>query len=103
MFYHLCYEGSVDLDKVKDLTARHALEVQISEFGQIPKQIFDKPHVSKTIPIPRITQNTFEKGGGLLSVSNSLHGGNVYNMYYMSNFTNNIMNNLQRETMFLKI
>lgn len=23
------------------------LEVQISEFGQIPKQLFDKPHVSK--------------------------------------------------------
>lgn len=47
MFYHLCYEGSVDLDNVANLTARHALEVQISEFGQIPKQLFDKPHVPK--------------------------------------------------------
>lgn len=47
MFYYLCYEGSVDLDQINDLAARHALEVQISEFGQIPKQLFDKPHVPK--------------------------------------------------------
>lgn len=47
MFYHLCYEGSVDLDRIPDLAARHALEVQISEFGQIPKQLFDKPHVQR--------------------------------------------------------
>lgn len=48
MFYHLCYEGSVDLDRVPDLAARHAFEVQISEFGQIPKQLFDQPHVQRT-------------------------------------------------------
>lgn len=29
---------------------RHALEVQIMEFGQIPKQIFTKPHVRKILP-----------------------------------------------------
>lgn len=44
LFYHLCYEGSVDLDSIKDLNQRHALEVQIMEFGQIPKQIFTVPH-----------------------------------------------------------
>ncbi|KAG4071183.1 hypothetical protein HA402_001173 [Bradysia odoriphaga] len=48
LFFHLCYEGSVDLDEINDLRARHALEVQISEFGQIPKQLFDKPHVPRT-------------------------------------------------------
>lgn len=48
VFYHLCYEGSVDLDKINDFRARHALEVQISEFGQIPKQLFNKPHVPKS-------------------------------------------------------
>ncbi len=47
VFFHLCYEGSVDLDEINDLRARHALEVQISEFGQIPKQLFNKPHVPK--------------------------------------------------------
>ncbi|XP_058815825.1 protein FAN-like [Topomyia yanbarensis] len=51
LFYHLCYEGSVDLDKIKDLAGRHALEVQISEFGQIPKQLFKTPHVSKLLKI----------------------------------------------------
>lgn len=47
VFFHLCYEGSVDLDEINDLRARHALEVQISEFGQIPKQLFNKPHVPR--------------------------------------------------------
>lgn len=27
-----------------DLNERHALEVQIMEFGQIPKQVFTVPH-----------------------------------------------------------
>lgn len=49
VFYHLCYEGAVDLDSINDLAKRHALEVQISEFGQIPKQLFDKPHVPKNL------------------------------------------------------
>uniref|UniRef100_A0A8D8WJ65 Protein FAN n=1 Tax=Cacopsylla melanoneura TaxID=428564 RepID=A0A8D8WJ65_9HEMI len=48
LFYYLCYEGSVDLDKVKDWNQRHALEVQIMEFGQIPKQIFIAPHPART-------------------------------------------------------
>lgn len=44
VFYHLCYEGNVDLRTVDDLNDRHALEVQIMEFGQIPKQVFTVPH-----------------------------------------------------------
>ncbi|KAK3925480.1 Protein FAN [Frankliniella fusca] len=44
VFYHLCYEGSIDLGSVTDSAQRHALEVQIMEFGQIPKQIFRHPH-----------------------------------------------------------
>ena len=34
VFYPICYEGSVDLDKISDLNERYAMEVQISEFGQ---------------------------------------------------------------------
>lgn len=52
LFFHLCYEGAVDLDHVNDLTKRHALEVQISEFGQIPKQLFNKPHVPRLCSDP---------------------------------------------------
>ncbi|XP_050527638.1 protein FAN-like isoform X2 [Daktulosphaira vitifoliae] len=48
VFYYLCYEGAVDLNNVRDWYQRHALEIQIMEFGQIPKQIFEKPHPSKT-------------------------------------------------------
>uniref|UniRef100_T1JHX1 WD repeat-containing protein 55 homolog n=1 Tax=Strigamia maritima TaxID=126957 RepID=T1JHX1_STRMM len=47
VFYHLTYEGSVDLDNIKDLNERYALEVQIMEFGQVPKQIFHRPHPSR--------------------------------------------------------
>lgn len=49
MFYYLCYEGSVDLDDIDDIAKRHALEVQISEFGQIPKQLFKQPHVPRMV------------------------------------------------------
>lgn len=44
MFYHLCYEGAVDLAAITDLNDRLALEVQITEFGQVPKQLFSRPH-----------------------------------------------------------
>lgn len=52
LFFHLCYEGAIDLENINDLAKRHALEVQISEFGQIPKQLFTQPHVQKIIPKP---------------------------------------------------
>jgi factor associated with neutral sphingomyelinase activation len=49
LFYYLCYEGSVDLDTIQDLEQRYALEVQIGEFGQVPKQLFTSPHPSRFI------------------------------------------------------
>lgn len=50
VFHHVCYEGSIDLECIYDMNDRHALEVQIMEFGQVPKQIFTKPHVRKIVP-----------------------------------------------------
>lgn len=47
LFYHLCYEGSVELDNIFDLEERLALEVQIGEFGQVPKQLFTSPHPAR--------------------------------------------------------
>lgn len=75
VFYYLCYEGAVDLDSVRELSERHALEVQISEFGQIPKQLFKIPHAPKIMSIPpmvkkrnsrisRGNDGTVEVGGG---------------------------------------
>lgn len=52
MFYHLCYEGSIDLGSITDPAQRHALEVQIMEFGQIPKQVFKHPHPKRIIHNP---------------------------------------------------
>ena len=46
----MCYEGAVNLDRIYDMNDRHALEVQIMEFGQVPKQLFTKPHVRKITP-----------------------------------------------------
>uniref|UniRef100_A0A1B6I234 BEACH domain-containing protein n=1 Tax=Homalodisca liturata TaxID=320908 RepID=A0A1B6I234_9HEMI len=48
VFCNVCYEGVIDLDSISDWSRRHAMEVQIMEFGQIPKQIFQQPHPSKT-------------------------------------------------------
>ncbi|KAH0564644.1 protein FAN-like isoform X1 [Cotesia glomerata] len=49
VFFHLCYEGAVDLDTIQDINDRHALEVQIMEFGQIPKQVFTLPHPKRLV------------------------------------------------------
>ena len=49
LFYHLCYEGAVDIEKIYDLEQRYALEVQIGEFGQVPKQLFTSPHPARII------------------------------------------------------
>ncbi|XP_001606594.3 protein FAN [Nasonia vitripennis] len=49
IFFHLCYEGAIDLDTIKDINDRHGLEVQIMEFGQIPKQVFKLPHPKRLI------------------------------------------------------
>lgn len=53
VFHPLTYEGSVDFEKMKDPIQRLAFEVQITEFGQTPRQLFRKPHpqkYSKVIP-----------------------------------------------------
>ncbi|XP_043507694.1 protein FAN-like isoform X2 [Frieseomelitta varia] len=49
VFFHLCYEGAVDLDTIRDINDRHGLEIQIMEFGQIPKQIFTLPHPKRSV------------------------------------------------------
>ncbi|XP_076638062.1 protein FAN [Colletes latitarsis] len=49
VFFHLCYEGAVDLDTILDVNDRHGLEIQIMEFGQIPKQIFTLPHPKRSV------------------------------------------------------
>ncbi|TMW56707.1 hypothetical protein Poli38472_006717 [Pythium oligandrum] len=47
VFYHLTYEGAVDLDSISDANMKRAIVDQISEFGQIPSQLFKTPHPSR--------------------------------------------------------
>ncbi len=50
MFYHLTYEGAVDIEKVTDPVERLALEAQIAEFG--------KPTLPRPILLS-LTQSTY--------------------------------------------
>ncbi|XP_048589684.1 neurobeachin-like isoform X3 [Nematostella vectensis] len=50
VFFHLTYEGSVDLDSISDTVMREAVEQQIKSFGQTPSQLLLDPHP------PRVTQ-----------------------------------------------
>lgn len=57
VFHPLTYEGSVDLDEVSDPLQRRAMELQINEFGQTPKQLFKIPHPPRVVPetqVPRL-------------------------------------------------
>lgn len=47
VFFHLSYEGAVDLDSVLDPVQRAAMRSQIGQWGQIPTQMFNKPHVHR--------------------------------------------------------
>ena len=49
LFHYLCYEGSVDIDKVEDDLERQAIEGHIQNFGQTPSQLLAKePHPSRS-------------------------------------------------------
>ncbi|RLN66957.1 hypothetical protein BBJ28_00011449 [Nothophytophthora sp. Chile5] len=47
VFYHLTYEGAVDLDAIADLPTKRAILDQITEFGQTPSQLFRTPHPAR--------------------------------------------------------
>ena len=47
VFYHLTYEGAVDLERVTDERSRAALADQIAMFGQTPAQLFSRRHVQR--------------------------------------------------------
>ncbi|XP_054709390.1 neurobeachin-like [Uloborus diversus] len=44
VFYYLTYEGSVDLENMKDQVMKEAIENQIRNFGQTPSQLLMEPH-----------------------------------------------------------
>ncbi|XP_052232540.1 protein FAN-like isoform X2 [Dreissena polymorpha] len=44
VFYYMTYEGAINLDSITDPNERACMEIQIMEFGQVPKQLFTSPH-----------------------------------------------------------
>jgi hypothetical protein len=51
VFFWLSYENAVDLDAIGDADRRCALQQQIAEFGQTPRQLFRSPHPNRTGPL----------------------------------------------------
>nr|XP_058950691.1 neurobeachin-like [Pocillopora verrucosa] len=56
VFFHLTYEGNVDLDSIADPVMREAVEQQIKSFGQTPSQLLHEPHVPRIPPETPITE-----------------------------------------------
>lgn len=54
VFHHLFYEGAVNIDEIDDPLKRNAIIGFINNFGQIPKQLFKKPHPSKKLSVQLI-------------------------------------------------
>lgn len=51
VFHHLFYEGAVNIDEIDDPLKRNAIIGFINNFGQIPKQLFKKPHPCKKLSV----------------------------------------------------
>eukprot|EP01132_Coremiostelium_polycephalum_P008547 gene8547-10508_t len=62
IFYHLTYEGSVDIGAMQDPILREATRVQINNFGVTPSQLFTTPHPSRDPKSQRL-QSTEDKLG----------------------------------------
>lgn len=61
LFFHLTYEGSVDLENMSDPVMRRAMKEQIANFGQIPIQLFDNAHPQRKPSKLMISPNIFSK------------------------------------------
>ena len=51
VFHPLTYEGAVDLDSVVDPRRRAAFALQIDEFGQTPRRLFERAHPPRDGPL----------------------------------------------------
>ncbi|KAH0568814.1 WD repeat and FYVE domain-containing protein 3 [Cotesia glomerata] len=51
VFHHLFYEGNVDIYTIDDPLKKNATIGFINNFGQIPKQLFKKPHPCKKMSV----------------------------------------------------
>ncbi|XP_045551374.1 WD repeat and FYVE domain-containing protein 3 isoform X1 [Salmo salar] len=68
VFHHLFYEGQVDIYNINDPLKETATIGFINNFGQIPKQLFKKPHPPKRV---RSKSNGEMAGGMPVSLSST--------------------------------
>ena len=63
VFHPVTYQGRINLDQLSDPVQRAALEVQITEFGQTPKQLFTALHPQRFTKIPKPLQLQQQEDG----------------------------------------
>mmetsp|Transcript_6052 Transcript_6052/g.6750 ORF Transcript_6052/g.6750 Transcript_6052/m.6750 type:complete len:935 (-) Transcript_6052:159-2963(-) len=69
LFHPYTYEGSVDIDSIRDPIERRAIEKQVLEFGQTPKQLFKLAHPSRNDKVSmaelemKLKQTALDEGG----------------------------------------
>ena len=62
VFVHLTYEGAVDLASISNPREREATQAQIEYFGQVPLQLFRRPHPSRSaLGSGRLLQSTVDQ------------------------------------------
>jgi hypothetical protein len=86
VFHHLFYEGAVNIDEIDDPLRRNAIIGFINNFGQIPKQLFKKPH-----PVKKINSQFLYS----LNSSNLVPISNNTNQQLQESLPNNESNKMQ--------
>ncbi len=67
VYHHLFYEGNVDVFSIEDPLQRNATIGFINNFGQIPKQLFKKPHPIKRAFLSSAASSGLSSAGGSVS------------------------------------
>ncbi|KAK2150210.1 hypothetical protein LSH36_418g02079 [Paralvinella palmiformis] len=108
VFYHLTYEGYIDIESIEDLNERAALETQIMEFGQTPKQLFTKPHKPRyvDVQIKQLSNDVAPLRVGDISMTYPMcsngHGDDQSSFWCQlpdASLTSSINHNLHKETL----
>lgn len=84
VFHHLFYEGNADIYNIDDPLKKNATIGFINNFGQIPKQLFKKPHPMKKSFSSALLISSLSPilpSVGLNSMLNSLNAGKVFIHY----------------------
>ncbi|XP_050525205.1 WD repeat and FYVE domain-containing protein 3 isoform X2 [Daktulosphaira vitifoliae] len=83
LFHHLFYEGNVDIYNIDDPLKKNATIGFINNFGQIPKQLFKKPHPSKKQSNNR--SSMLDAANPILSTSSSIPISDKVFFYHLDN------------------